>query len=260
MTTPAIGIDLSVVVPAHNSAAFIEGTAKRLAERLSDRNAEIIVVENGSDDETLQLCHQLAADWPGGRVSLSVMQSNKGMGNALRKGIQVSHGRLILLTADDLPFGFDDLDAADRLAASSGGQLPPILIGSKAHPESQIARGATRGLLASGFGLLRKLILRTKVGDSQGTFLVNGELLRRLTRYAYEGGFLFTTELVLIAEQAGLRPVEVPVRLAPNHGDHPSRVALSDVAAMAIGLLRIRLRHSGRRRAQSVRIDSQSVR
>jgi len=239
-------VDLSVVVPAHDSEALIERTIQKLAARLADRQAEIIVVENGSLDDTFQVCQRIASAWPEGPVSLSVLQSPRGMGNALRVGARFSRGATVLLTADDLPFGFDDLDAADRLAASQGGQMPAIIIGSKARPESEVERGVTRGVLGAGFGLLRRLILRTRVGDSQGTFLVDGELLRRIAPQLLERGFLFTTELVYVAERMGLRPTEVPVRLQPDHRDHPSRVSVSDIASMAIGLIRIRRRHGSR--------------
>jgi dolichyl-phosphate beta-glucosyltransferase len=157
--------------------------------------------------------------------------------------VEISRGVTVLLTADDLPFGFDDIDAGDALARSSGGCLPPIIIGSKAHPASRVGRGAVRGVLASGFGLLRRLILRTRVRDSQGTFLVDGNLMRRLAPQIYESGFLFSTELVYLAERIGLQPTEVPVRISVDHGEHRSRVTPSDIASMAIGLIRIRMRH-----------------
>src|SRR6266566_1353733 len=111
--------DLSVVIPAHNSAALIEGTIARLAGRLSDRSAEIIVVENGSTDDTFARCMRMREGWRDRRVTLVVTQSPKGMGSALRTGVEISRGVSVLLTADDLPFGFDDIDAADALAKST---------------------------------------------------------------------------------------------------------------------------------------------
>jgi dolichyl-phosphate beta-glucosyltransferase len=239
---PRQGVALSVVVPAHNSAHFIEATLRQLAVRLANRSAEIIVVENGSSDHTLLRCERLAAGWPPGSVALRVLSSAKGMGYALRTGVEASRGDAVLLTADDLPFGFDDLDAADRIG-QAGGPVPPVIIGSKSHPDSSVERAATRGVLTSGFGLLRRLILGTHVGDSQGTFLVDGDLLRRVVPDLHEHGFLFTTELACVVERMGIRPVEVPIRLRHNHGDHESRISLADVASMGVGLLRIRLRH-----------------
>ena len=240
MTDP---LALSVVVPAHNCSTLIAATVERLAERLSDRSAEIIVVENGSTDGTLARCEELAEAWGHPSVALVVTQSDKGMGNALRTGIAGSQGASVLLTADDLPFGFDDLDAADRMAADGGGRSPAMIIGSKAHPQSDIRRGAGRNVLTSGFAVMRRWLLGSRVGDSQGTFVVDGALIRRLAPRLSEPGFLFTTELVHVAERSGIRPVEVPVRLSPDHRAHPSRISMGDVAHMGVGLIRLRWRH-----------------
>jgi glycosyltransferase involved in cell wall biosynthesis len=231
------------VIPAHNCAALIGQTVTRLADRLSDRSAEIIVVENGSTDNTLARCHELAETWRHPSVALVVTRSDKGMGNALRAGIAGSRGSSVLLTADDLPFGFDDLDAADQLAADGNQQLPPMIIGSKAHPQSDIRRGAGRNVLTSGFAIMRRWLLRSRVGDSQGTFVVDGDLIRGLVPRLSEPGFLFTTELVHVAERSGVSPVEVPVRLSQDHRAHPSRISMGDVARMGVGLLRLRWRH-----------------
>ena len=166
------------------------------------------------------------------------------MGNALRAGLTRSRGTYVLLTADDLPFGFDDLDAADRMGAQ-GMALPRILIGSKANPESVVERGAMRALLTWGFARMRRAILGMRTGDPQGTILIEGELGRRLVRQTTEAGFLFTTELVYLAEREGIRPVEVPVRLDQTHRAHRSRVSARDVLNMGLGLIRVRRIHAG---------------
>lgn len=252
---PDASVGLSVVVPAHNSAALIEGTAIRLANRLADRSAEIVVVENGSTDDTLERCRRLAARWDQPMVSLVVLRSQRGMGNALHAGVAASRGASVLLTADDLPFGFDDLDATDRMAKAHGGRLPPMVIGSKAHRDSRVQRRAGRSLLTSGFAFMRRWILGSRVGDSQGTFLVEGTLIRNLVRQLREPGFLFTTELVYLVERAGIHPVEVPVSLSASHGEHPSRISLTDVAFMGLGLIRIRWRHRTRRHESPFNVE-----
>ena len=234
---------LSVVVPAYNSAAVIEQTVHRVAERLAGHDVEIIVVENGSTDDTVAICTRLAADWTPGPVSLIVLRSEKGMGNALRTGAEASRGAHVLLTADDLPFGFDDLDGAEKLAAGHDGRLPEVVIGSKAHPDSQVRRGALRGTLTWGFAALRRVVLGMRTGDPQGTVLMDGDLMRGLVPDLVEPGFLFTTELVYLAERAGIVPVEVPVRLSDDHDSHETRISRADVLAMGVGLFRLRARH-----------------
>ena len=233
---------LSVVVPAHNSGRLIDATAARLADRLRGTEAEVIVVENGSTDDTWERCTKLMSEWDVPAVRFHAIQSERGMGRALRAGVLASSGAHVLLTADDLPFGFDDLDGFERVRARDGA-APRFLVGSKAHPESVVQRGMKRGVMTWAFSTLCRVVLGMQTRDPQGTLLVDGGLARRLCESAGEERFLFSTELVHMAEKAGVYPVEVPVRLADDHMAHASRVSLSDVGAMAFGLLRLRLRH-----------------
>jgi len=233
---------LSYVVPAHNSEPVIEATLRALAARLGDRAAEVIVVENGSTDGTPARLAELAASWSAAGPPLVVLTSAKGLGNAYRPGIAASRGRRVVLTADDLPFGFDDLDAADPLDPTDH----PVVIGSKGHPDSQVERGMVRSVLTGGFWLLRRAVLGMRTRDPQGTFLLAGEWARAMEPRLTEDGYLATTELCHLAEQAGIRPVEVPVRLSALHGDHRSRISGRDVWRMGVGLVGIRRRHAAR--------------
>ncbi len=234
-------MELSVVIPAHNSGLVLETTVAAFATRLAGRAAEIIVVENGSTDDTAVIGKRLERDWDDPSVELRVLTSGKGMGNALKAGVAQSRGEYVLLTADDLPFGFDDLDGADAVLDRTG-SMPVLLIGSKAHAQSEVDRGILRGVMTFGFTTLRGLVLGTRTRDPQGTFLVEGSFLRSLCASLVEPGFLFTTELDYAAELAGIRPLELPVKLSESHREQPSRVAVADVLAMARGLLVLRRR------------------
>jgi glycosyltransferase involved in cell wall biosynthesis len=233
-------VALSYVVPAHNSTAVIETTLCALRSRLAGRRAEIIVVQNGSSDGTQALLERIGQSWSHPDVHLVILSSGTGLGYAYRTGIAASRGARILLTADDLPFGFDDLEAADRLDADAY----PVVIGSKAHRDSEVGRGVLRWVLGWGFLLLRRAVLGMLTLDPQGTLVLDGDWARTLVPRLDEPGYLVTTELCYLAEREGIRPLEVPVRLVPGHGDHRSRIAVQDVWRMGVGLIGIRRRHS----------------
>src|SRR5882757_4610711 len=76
-------VALSYVVPAHNSMPVIAATLRELAQRLRHTNSEILVVENGSTDGTLDLLRELEGNWSFDRPKLRVLTSEKGLGNAL---------------------------------------------------------------------------------------------------------------------------------------------------------------------------------
>jgi hypothetical protein len=200
------------------------------------------VVENGSSDGTFDLLNQVHETWSHD-VDLRVLQSAKGMGNALRTGILESRGERVFLGADDIPFGFDDLDTAEKLDLSQH----PMVIGSKAHPESVTPRGMARRILTFGFLTLRLIILGMRTRDPQGTFIIDGDWARKAEPRLTEQGFLLTTELTFLAEREGLRTTEIPVRLRESHDVHGSRIRLSDPVKMGLGLFTLRRKHPRKR-------------
>ena len=226
-------IELSVVIPMHNSATVIEHTITRWLDRLTHGNNELILVENGSSDDTWEIAQKLSRATS--NVSFKTLQSEKGMGNALSAGISVSSGNYVLLSADDLPFDFLDLDEAAKLQPQ-----PPIVIGSKAHKDSTVDRGLLRKAFTRGYRLARYLTLGSKVGDTQGTFIIEGNLIRDINPILSEPGFLFTTQLVVVAESMGVEIQEVPVSLSLDHAPKQSTVRWADVLDMGTGLIKLR--------------------
>jgi dolichyl-phosphate beta-glucosyltransferase len=232
-----VSVELSYVIPAHNSSQVIEDTIESLAKRLADVPAEIIVVENGSSDSTVEILKRIADGWTGPNPTLKVISSAKGMGNALRKGIGASSGKVVVLTADDLPFGFDDLDAVQSIDMTQ----KIVAIGSKAHPDSEITRSAMRAILSFGYRTLLRLTLGVRTGDPQGTFIVDGQWVRSVAPGLVEQGYLLTTEIAWAAELMRIRPVEVPVRL--REARHATRISpVADSLQMARGLVAMRRR------------------
>jgi glycosyltransferase involved in cell wall biosynthesis len=230
---------LTYIVPAHNSAQVVEGTLKELRDHLSGKKAEIVVVENGSSDNTLELLRQVETNWDGQDVKLRVLQSAKGLGNALKHGIISSRGARVFIGADDLPFGFGDLDKAMNIDHAEH----PVVIGSKGHPESQAGRGLVRAVLTFGFLSARWIVLGMRTRDPQGTFALDGAWARSVAPRFNESGFLMTTELVYLAEKSGIRTVEVPIVLAESHAAHGSRIRLGDIFNMFVGLFKVRKHH-----------------
>ena len=225
--------DLSVVIPVHNSGPVLAPAIQQWRQYLQKGHTQIIIVENGSSDGSYQTAVENAVDTP--HVSFEVMQSPKGMGNALRAGIAASNGRRVLLTADDLPFGFTDLEGAAALDDE-----PLLIIGSKAHPQSRAGRGFMRSLSTVGFKTARRLILGSRVGDSQGTMNVDGEWIRAMHHKFDDPGFLFSTQIVLAAEAQKQSITEVPVTLTVVQGEKQTSVTMKDVLKMGLGLGRLR--------------------
>ena len=237
---------LSVVVPACNAVRSLPDTLAILHRLPGGAPHEIIVVENGSDDGTWELLEQLRSGWDAD-TRLVVLRSEKGIGAAYRAGVEASAGDRVLLTADDLPFGTSDVEAVLACRA-----LPRFAIGSKAHPRSRVRRTFARRLATRVFRTARHVVLGLDVGDTQGTFVIEGDLARRLVGQTTIPGFGMTTELVALALRDGAAPVELPVVLQPRpHG--ASRINwITDTTQMMLDLLRLRRRLGSRRRRGAV--------
>jgi len=228
---------LSVVIPAQRSALALADTLERLGSLPGGSPHEIIVVESAADDATWAELQRLSRDWQ--RDSrLVTLRSAKGLGAAYRAGVRASRGNRVLLTADDLPFGTSDVEAV--LACRS---LPSFAIGSRTHPRSRVPRSLPRRIATATSRLARRATLGLDVGDPRGTFVIEGDLARRLVAGTTLPGPGMTTELVTLASRDGTAPVELPVALR-RRGTRRRGAGLRDVAGAArSGVDLLRLRH-----------------
>ena len=200
-------VRISYLVPVYNEEQGLAASARAIAERLVQHpGSELIMVENGSTDRSPELVEELARELTRPGVTVVAAHSAKGYGNAMRHGIDLATGDLLVITAADLPFGFSDLDEALALDPR-----PALMIGSKAHPASKVATSLKRRAMSQAFRLLRRALIHLKVGDSQGTILVDRALAQRIKPHLVSGDFFFSTELIALASRLGVTPVEIPV-------------------------------------------------
>lgn len=230
---------ISYLVPVYNEDRVLAETARRIVGRLAEHpGSQLVMVENGSTDRSPLLVEELARELTSGTVTVVGAHSAKGYGNAMRHGIDLATGDMLVVTAADLPFGFSDLDAALGRAPR-----PALMIGSKAHPDSKVAISVKRRLMSGAFRWLRFVVVGLQVRDSQGTILIDRELARAVRPHLTAGGFFFSTELIALAARLGAVPVEVPVDyLTPRPGSTVRPVADGLSMGRALFDLRRRLR------------------
>lgn len=211
---------LSYVLPVHNDEKTLEANVARLAEHLRHyRASEILLVENGSKDESWRVCEKLAGVQDDVPVH-AFREPSAGIGFAYARGLaelERMHGadpsRWAVLTGSDLPWGFSDLDSAKELL--TGGKAP-VIIGSKAHPDSVAFAGWKRYGLSLAFRVLRRVIVGMRTGDSQGSFFIRLDVGVPLAHRIVSRDFFYTTELVYYAEALPDGVVEVPAIIEPS--------------------------------------------
>jgi glycosyltransferase involved in cell wall biosynthesis len=165
-------INLSIVVPCHNVENFLHKTIGRLYSALNV-DEELILVENGSIDNTFVALK----DFFGAKIpkNVKIIQTPKGLGLALRHGIEHAHGKTIIFMEDDLPFGLQELDLARKCDVAGR-----YFILSKYH--GSIRGLGLRKIQGLVFIFLRELILGLKVKDSQATFFGDTLIIKKLMK------------------------------------------------------------------------------
>src|SRR3982751_4669334 len=95
---------LSVVIPAYNEAVRLENTLRAIVDYLRQNSpqGEVIVVDDGSSDETADLARQVFADAGTLRTSVISYKSNLGKGRAVRLGLLAARGEIALFSDADL--------------------------------------------------------------------------------------------------------------------------------------------------------------
>jgi glycosyltransferase involved in cell wall biosynthesis len=225
---------LTYVIPVYNQEGVLRERMGRLLEQLEPRpGCEIVMVENGSSDDSAQLTRTLVREYSGS-VRFSAVSSSTGLGAAFRRGIGLAGADYIVLTAADLPFGFSDVEAWQRRRPP-----PRIAIGSKGHPDSRIDVDPLRRLMSTGFSWLRRALLGLRGRDTQGTIIIERALALRILPLLQCDDYLVSTEIVAWAARMGVQAVELPVDY-PRHGGRSTVSPVRDSLRMALGLWRLR--------------------
>jgi dolichyl-phosphate beta-glucosyltransferase len=227
----------SIILPAYNESARIAGTLDRILARATERdwNVEIIVVSDGSTDDTAAIVRAYA----GKHAVLRLLENpgNRGKGYSVRNGMLHATGDILLFSDADLS---SPIEEADKLFAAIA-KGADVAIGSRWMDCSlQIRKQPLyRRLFGRIFNLALRIILGLQFKDTQCGF-------KAFTRRSAQAIFPmqkierwgFDPELLYLARKFGFVVGEVPVTWSHREGTriHPLR----DGVRMFGELLRIR--------------------
>lgn len=216
---------LTVVIPAWNEAERIEECVEQVLARLSDQDAEIVVVDDGSSDGTAARCAAWVRAHPAARVRL-VRAPHRGKGAALRAGVAVSRGEVVAFIDADLDVPPEEI--ARLLRERATGRLDVVVGSKRVLAWRQVPRPFGRKVMSLAFSGLVAVLFRLPVRDTQtGVKLFSGPWLRRAVTYTRIDGFLFDVEILALAAAQGLRMGEAQVRVVMRRP--ASRIGMRDV-------------------------------
>jgi glycosyltransferase involved in cell wall biosynthesis len=218
---------LTIVLPCYDEAENLPD-AVAYATDAAERNAEtyeIVIVDDGSTDETVAVAGRLAAQ--DARVRLIVHAENRGYGQALRSGIAAARMPWVLLVDADLQFDVGEL--GDFLYPARSADL---VVGRRILPQGPAGRRAGSAL----WNRFVRAAFDLPVRDVDCGFrLIRRELAEHLDLRA--GGPLVGTELVVKSRAAGARVAEVPVhhrvRVAGRHTGAGPRLSARTLRELA---------------------------
>jgi glycosyltransferase involved in cell wall biosynthesis len=227
---PAVA-SVSVVMAAYNEADYLEPAVR--AARDGANVTEVVVVENGSTDATLEVARSLERELQGVRA---FSRADPDYGAALRQGTLMATGDVVVIFDVDY-FDLSFLKAA--VARLQDPDLPAIVIGSKRALGARDERPWPRRLITTVFSLVLRRGFGLNVSDTHGMKALRRELVLPIVERCRFGTDLFDTELVLRAEADGLGVVEIPVTVVEQR---PSRTSIARRAVRSMtGLLRLRV-------------------
>jgi glycosyltransferase involved in cell wall biosynthesis len=229
-------LELSVVLPCHNAGAGLRSVLAALLSHLeSTRSFEIIVVSDGSTDDTVEIASSLASR--GVRVIDCATQGGKGQ--ALQVGLSEARGKYVAFCDAD---GDIAADAIEPFLTLMRLYDPDVILGSKRHPLSEVYYPPLRRILSWTYHKITRVLFRVNVRDTQTGFkLIRRDVLAAVLPRLYEKRYAFDLEFLVVARMLGFtRVLEAPVRI---HYRFASQVNLGSSAGILLDTLAIFYRH-----------------
>jgi dolichyl-phosphate beta-glucosyltransferase len=202
---------LSVIIPAFNEERRLPETLAVVWTYLTAAipEFEILVVDDGSLDNTAKVAKRFAADHKGVRVIS--YQPNRGKGRAVKVGMQEGRGEFMLFLDADLATPIEETGSLFKQLASGY----DVAIGSRAVCGSQllVRQPWYRELGGRTFNLVIQLFALPGIRDTQCGFkLFSRRAALEIFARCAEDGFGFDIEVLYLARRLGYKIAEVPVR------------------------------------------------
>jgi dolichyl-phosphate beta-glucosyltransferase len=231
---------LSVVIPAYNEAARLGKTLRDVVDYLRENfpEGELIVVDDGSADDTAELARKVFQDSGDLRTSVISYKSNLGKGRAVRLGLLAARGEVVLFSDADLS---TPITEAPKLVDPIVHGPYDITFGSRALDRQLI--GVHQAWRREQGGRVFNLVVRVATGmpfwDTQCGFKAfRMSVGRPLIEAATVDRFGFDVELLYLGFRAGLNLKEIPVRWDHNDGSKVTMLSDSFKMVNEVNLIR----------------------
>jgi glycosyltransferase involved in cell wall biosynthesis len=230
--SPSRHPSISIIIPLYNEEEnlypLVESVFKVLSADVDF--LELLLVDDGSYDRTEKMALDLAAREP--RIRLIGHERNRGLGAAIRTGLQAARGDLILYTDADLPFDFKLIPELLAQATENN-----VVIGYRANR----GEGLRRYVLTKGYNLICRLALGLHVRDINFACKLIPRRALRGMRLGSEGSFI-DAELLMECRRQGFAITEFPLVYYPRTRGLSTLSRPKVIAGILTEMFRYRLR------------------
>ncbi len=205
-------IKLSIILPVYNESKILEKEIKEIIDQIEKeipgliQNLEILIIENGSTDNTLEIAKNLSSQYN----FIKVFHLEKpSYGQALKTGLLLARGEFLLI----FNIHFHDVDFLKRALKEIEKPEVDIVVGSKTIKGSLDKRPLSRRLITKFFNIFLRIYFHYPGTDTHGVKIFKREKIIPLVKKCVAEKELFDTELLLRANFHHLKIKEIPVKV-----------------------------------------------
>lgn len=197
---------LSVIVPVFNEEENLRPLVEGIVSNVDSSQValEIVLVDDGSIDSSVAIARELGQK--DSRVRLVQHDRNRGLGAAIKTGLESAEGDYVLYTDADLPFEFDQIPLLLEMATPKH-----IVIGCR----NNRGEGGRRWLLSKGYNLICRIFFGLKVRDVNFACKLLPRRAARAIKLNSEGSFI-DAELLMECRRLGFAIKELPMTYYPR--------------------------------------------
>jgi glycosyltransferase involved in cell wall biosynthesis len=168
---------------------------------------KIVLISNGSTDDSLKICRELAANFP--EAFKVFVLEKRGKGLAMKNYCLASQADILVYMDADLATSLENIDGLLAPLLSGAADL---VIGSRLLPGSKTSRLLNREIVSRTYNLLSRLLLRHNFSDMQCGFkAITRSSFKEIMPFLADSHWFFDTELIMFSSRLGFRVKEIPV-------------------------------------------------